>query len=165
MDHHLALQRVLEPNHRTHTRLRLRTPTTTPVVAGLLPGRLLLSPQGIDLFFAAVAMVGLALLQPLINDLAVTIESLGLKERPLIMIQPQPGHAIKNGVHVFLGGALPVRVLDAQDELPAVMPGVQPAKECGTDAADVQDAGWAGGETGADNHIRQSLQIDIEKVR
>ena len=55
----------------------------------------------------------------------------------------------------FRRGALQVGVLDAQDERAAVLARVGPGKQRGAGAADMQVAGGAGSETGADHVLLQ----------
>jgi hypothetical protein len=55
-------------------------------------------------------------------------------------------HAVENRLHGFVGGALAVGVLDAQDEFAAAMTRLQPAVQRGARAADVQIAGGTGSE-------------------
>ena len=97
-------------------------------------------------------MVGLALAQELLDDLAVPLHPLRLVERTLVVIEAQPLHALEDRVDGLGGGALAVGVLDAQDERAAVTARVQPAEQGRADPADVQHAGGAGGEAGADGH-------------
>ena len=59
---------------------------------------------------------------------------------------------LEDHLHRLRRGALEIRVLDAQDELAAVMPGEEPIEESGARAADVQIAGRAGREAGANGH-------------
>ena len=59
---------------------------------------------------------------------------------------------VEDRLHRRLGRALAVGVLDAQDELAAVLARVGPGEQRGARAADVQIAGGAGGEAGADFH-------------
>ena len=64
--------------------------------------------------------------------------------------------------------ALLVGVVDAQDELAAVLAGEQPVEQGGADAADVQVAGGAGGEAGADRghrHFRGGGDADTRIIR
>ena len=46
-----------------------------------------------------------------------------------------------------------VGIVDAEDELPPVPPGEKPAKQRGSNTADVQIAGGAGGKSRADGHF------------
>ena len=58
----------------------------------------------------------------------------------------------EDGINVFLGRSLSIGILDAQDELPVMVPGIEPAKQRGAHAAEMENAGGAGGETGAYSH-------------
>jgi len=77
---------------------------------------------------------------------------MSLVERTLVVFQPEPGHALQNRIHRFGGGTLEIGVLDAQDEGPAVLAGIQPGKQRGARTADMQIAGRAWGESGANGH-------------
>ena len=88
------------------------------VVAGFLLAGHLLGAHGLQLLLAAIAVVGMTFRQQLLGHLAVTVEALGLVEGALVGLEIQPGHAVQDRLHRLLGGALPVRILDAQDELP-----------------------------------------------
>ena len=77
---------------------------------------------------------------------------MGLEERTLVVFQPEPGHALQDGVHRLGGGALEVGVLDAQDEGAAVLARIQPGEQRGARAADVQVTGGARGKSGANGH-------------
>ena len=97
-------------------------------------------------------MVGLALAEPLLDHFAVTRIALGLVEGPFVRVEAEPFHAVQDRLDRFGRGALAVGVLDAQDERAAVAARVQPAEKRRAHAADVQEAGRAGGESGADGH-------------
>ncbi len=78
--------------------------------------------------------------------------ALCLIERALVRIEPQPGHAVQNGVHILLCGTLPIRIFDSQYELTALVPGIEPAEQCCADTPYVQNAGRAGREARAYFH-------------
>src|SRR6185436_5801785 len=60
---------------------------------------------------------------------------------PLVPVQPQPPQSVENaGDHVG-GGALDVRIFDAQHEDAAVAPGVQPVEQRRARTADVEITG------------------------
>ena len=65
---------------------------------------------------------------------------------PLVPVEPQPAKAVEDRLQGLLDVALPVRVVDAQDELAAVPPREQPVEQGGAHAADVQVTGRAGCE-------------------
>ena len=47
-------------------------------------------------------MVRLAVAQELLDDLAVTLHALRLVERTLVVLEPEPAHAVENRLHGFL---------------------------------------------------------------
>jgi hypothetical protein len=123
---------------------------TTAVIARLLFRELLPGAHRVELVLRAVAVVSRASLQHVADHFLVPVESLRLIERPLVVVQVEPRHALEDHLHRVRRGALHVRVLDAQDELALHAPGIEPAEERGADAADVQHAGGRRGEAGDD---------------
>src|SRR5690606_5137063 len=122
------------------------------VVARLVaPGHRRLAHR-VELFLRLVRVVGVAGCDQLLRDFAVTLDALGLVDRAFVVVQAQPVHRLQDRVDGFLGAALAVGVLDAQDELPAAAARLQPAVQRGARAVDVQVAGGAGGEAGAAGH-------------
>ena len=89
-------------------------------------------------------------LEHLGDHFLVAVETLRLVVRPVVVLEPEPLHALEDHLHGLGRGALEVGVLDAQDELAAHAPGIQPAEQRRAHAADVQQAGGAGSETGDD---------------
>jgi hypothetical protein len=59
----------------------------------------------------------------------------------------------------LLGVAGGVGVLEAEDQLAAVVPGVEPIEQRGARAANVEETRWAGGESDADAHEWVSLLL------
>ncbi len=121
-----------------------------PRIARLLFARHLLFADVVELFFRAVTAVGRAVRQHAGDHFLVPVEALGLVERAEVVIEPEPLHALEDDPDRFLGRALAVRVLDAQDELAAHAAGVEPAIERGANAPDVQETRGAGGKTSDD---------------
>ena len=153
VDDHLPLVRVAEAHHRVDARHRLlcgggsgRRSAASPC-APSAPARSSSSSS-----LRAVAVVGLALAQELVDDLPVPVHALRLVERPLVVVEAEPLHAVEDRLHRLGRGALAVGVLDAQDERAAVTARVQPAEQRRAHAADVQHAGGTRGEAGADGH-------------
>ena len=73
---------------------------------------------------------------------------------PFVPVQAEPAEAVEDRLQRRLGHVpLLVGVVDAEDELPAVLAGEQPVEQGRADAADVQVAGRAGGEAGADHCV------------
>jgi hypothetical protein len=88
-----------------------------------------------------VAFVGAAQREQRLGGLAVPRGAGELVDGVAIPIETEPLHAGENGVDRFLRGALPVRVLDPQQHLAAVMARKQPVEERGARTADVEKAG------------------------
>ena len=105
-------------------------------------------------FFAAIAVVGVACIQQLLDEGLVTREVFGLVHDvvAVVGVQADPVHALQDDVHGFLGGAFQIGVFDAQQEFAAVVLGKRPGIQRGAHAADVQVARGAGGETGFNGH-------------
>ena len=58
-------------------------------------------------------MVGLALVEPLLDHLGIAIKTISLVEGSFISIQTQPGHAVEDGFDILRGRALSVGILDS----------------------------------------------------
>jgi hypothetical protein len=61
-------------------------------------------------------MIGLVLFEQTLYHLGITVKTVGLVERPLVIIQTQPFHAIEDCPHGFRRGALQVGIFDTQDK-------------------------------------------------
>ena len=142
----------LNLHDRRHAREGLFSIAAAPVIARLFLARELGIAHLLELFLRAVAVVGLALGEPLPDDFAVSRVTFALVERPLIGIEAEPLHAVQDHLHGFRRRTLAIGVLDAQDERAAVAARVQPAEERGAHAADVQQSGRARREAGAYGH-------------
>src|SRR5688572_27408223 len=70
-----------------------------------------------------------------------------------IPIHSQPLESIDNRQQGFFYVSTRVSVVNAQQELPAVLPGVEPVEQRGPHAADVQIAGGTRSEAGANGHV------------
>ena len=105
---------------------------------------------GLQGFRSAHAGVGVPRAQERADTVPIERHPLGLVERPLVPLQLQPLHALENGRDGLRRGPLAVRVLNAQDKLPAAVPRVQVVEQRRARAADVQVAGGAGSETCSD---------------
>ena len=81
---------------------------------------------------------------------AVPVHPLHLVERALVVVEPEPGHPMEDRVDGLGRRALDVGILDAQDELAVMMSRERPGEERGARASEVQEAGRAGREAGAD---------------
>ena len=71
--------------------------------------------------------------------------------RAFVPIDAQPAQPVQDRRQRLLDVPLLVGVVDPQDELPAVLPGEQPAKKRGANAADVKISGRTGCESSADH--------------
>jgi len=143
-----AADRVAKSHHRLDT-LRdcrkhlagLRTPAS--VVTRLGTTRLLLSAHRIELFATAIAVISGAVAKHLRDDLAIAIHALGLVERTFVMLQAEPGHAVKDRPDRLRRGTLQIGVFDAQDEVAIMVASVRPGVQRGSRTADVQKASRA----------------------
>ena len=149
-----SLRRVLEAEDGCHTRgWRLSGPqifrSPAAVVARLFAARRLLRAQRIEVRGRHITAVRKTALEHVVEDYLVTVEPLHLIVGSLVVVEAQPRHGIENRLDRLLGGALDVGVLDAQDELSAVMARERPREERGAGAAQVQETGGARREAGA----------------
>ncbi len=96
IDDDFAVQRILETNDGRNARARIGAFAPASVVAGLLAARHLLRAHLLQFLLGAITTVRIALGEQLLDHLLVAIESLGLKERPLVMIEARPLHAVEN---------------------------------------------------------------------
>ena len=152
LDHDDALVGIPETNDGLDARHRLGPLAAASVVARLLPSLTLGRPHGVQLFLAAIAVVGLALGDQLFGDLGVAIEVLRLVERPDVGTQLEPLHPVQDDLDRLLRGSFPVGVLDPQHEGAAMLLRVQPREQRRAHAADVEESGGTGSESGLDGH-------------
>jgi hypothetical protein len=96
--------------------------------------------------------VGLALGEQLARHLGVACFARGLEDGRLVRGKAEPGQAVEDLLHRLLRGTRLVRVLDAQEVLPAVPPREQRVEQRRPRPADVEEAGGRGREAGADGH-------------
>ena len=101
---------------------------------------------GGELFGRAEAGIGVAGLLQLLERSCVGVEALRLQVRAvraadlraLVPVEAEPAHGPDDEVDVFLGGALGVGILDAQDELAAHGAGKRPVVDGSAGTADMQ---------------------------
>lgn len=74
----------------------------------------------------------------------MALEVRSLVDDLLVPIEAEPREALEDCPGAFLGAAGPVGVLDAQEELAAVLSRVEPVEERRAGAADVQESGGGG---------------------
>ena len=82
----------------------------------------------------------------LLGDLAMARGARELEDRLAVPIEAEPGQPVEDGVDGVGGRTLPVGVLDAQQELAAGVPGIEPVEQSRARAADMQIAGGRGGK-------------------
>jgi hypothetical protein len=102
---------------------------------------------------------------PLVSGFALALEIravIAAHERAFVPIQSEPAQAIEDHLQGFGCIALLVRVLDAQDELAAGVPCVEPVEQRGSRSAHVQIAGGRRSETNADRGTHKGA---VEKHR
>jgi hypothetical protein len=112
--------------------------TAGSVVFGFSPFRQGALPFIFQFFGRASAVVSLALLEELFYHPAMDIHTLGLEKWPLIPVQAEPCHGIKNRPRGLLCGAKLVSVFDAQNESPPLVSGKKPVKKGRPGPANVQ---------------------------
>ena len=152
--HRLALLRRAQPDDWRHPRRRLGGIAVPP--APVVPGRPTLGycqlPHRAQLVRRAVAAIRPPGRQQLQRDLRVTRGPRGLEHWRCVRGDAHPGQPVQDALRVFGQAAGTVRVLDADQELAAVMAAEQVVEQRGPYAADMQQAGRAGGEAGANGH-------------
>ncbi len=156
--HRLAVARGFQADCRLDPRRRICRVAVAPasVVArraalgdGLLAHRL-------QFVRRAVAEIGVAGGEHLAGHLGVAGDAGGLEDGLAVVRDAEPVEAVENHLGGGGGVAFAVGVLDAQQEFSRVMAGEQVVEQRGVGAADVQQAGRAGGEAGADGHAGHS---------
>src|ERR1051326_1614783 len=87
------------------------------------------------------------------QTLGITVRTVGAADvRPLVPIEPEPSKVVQHRRLRFARRALDVRVLDPQDERPAVTAREQPVEDGRPHVADVKRTCWTGCE--ANSHDR-----------
>src|SRR2546425_22375 len=105
------------------------------------------------------AVIGPALRDQPLGGLLVAREAFHLEKRPFVPVQTQPAHRVEDRLHRRFGRALEVGILDAQDELAAVLSRVRPGEESGPRPADMEVAGRARSKTGSDHRHAWNRRI------
>ena len=153
-DHRLAVERRLEADHWIAPRRRLGwvAVAPAPVIKAGAPGGERLHAHRLELLGRAPAAIGEALGKQLRGDLGVTRRARELVHRLAVPEELEPAQAVEDRLHRRLGRPRAVGVLDAQDEPAAVMAGIEPVEQRRAGAADVEESGGRGGETGYHCH-------------
>src|SRR5262249_37974876 len=155
----------LEPNGRRHFavqahalgRRRIAMRPAVDIGLFLLLRRLAL---GVELLPGEVIGIGVARFQQLqcrfdVQVVALRLEIGSVRPADLWAFVPgdaEPAEAVEDWLKRLGLVALGIGVVDAEDELSALLPGEQPVEQRGAYAADVQIAGGTGGEAGAHGH-------------
>src|SRR5258706_2728761 len=124
-----------------------------PASAIILPGQLCLRDSlslGRQRLYGTKARIGVPRCLQLRRHATILIQSLRLKERPLVPVQSQPAHALENAFDHFGGRPLDVCVFNAEDEPSLVMLCEEPIEKRGSGATDMEEAGWGGCEANPD---------------
>jgi hypothetical protein len=154
VDDRLAFARRLETDGGRNAGRRLRGIAVAPtsVVAGRpsLGERFL--AHGGELFGRAEAEIGVAGGEQRARYLLVAGCAGGLEVRGLVGAEVEPFEPVEDGADRRLGVARLVGVLDPEEVGPAVVAAEEIVEEGGARAADMQHAGRARGEAGADGH-------------
>ncbi len=102
---------------------------------------------GLALARGALDLVGVAAGEQLLDAFQVARDVLRLVEDRLVVVEPEPLHRVHHRGDRLRRRALEVGVLDAQKELAARMPRIQPVVDGRADVPDMDLARRRGGET------------------
>ena len=150
--HGLPLLGGLEPNDGLHAGggvLGIAVAPTAVIADGLTRGFLRLAHGG-EFFRRRIAAISFALGEQLLRHFAVPVGAGELEYGLTVVIEAQPCEPGEDGVYGVLRRAGPVGILDAQQERPAGVLGIEPIEKCRPCPADMQVAGGRGGKTGDD---------------
>jgi len=119
-------------------------------------------PLGLQFLGASVIPVSAPVGEQRLHRLPMPIHPLRLKigsawpadVRTFVPVDTQPAKALQDRLQRLFDVPLLIRIIDAQDELSAMLPGVQPVEQGGAYPADVQITCRAGCKTSADHVIR-----------
>src|SRR6266851_5436151 len=100
----------------------------------------------------ALLHVRLALGEETVGDFLVALHAGALEHELLVPVEAQPGEAVEDHLRMLVGRARLVGVFDAQQELAALVAGVQPVEEGGAGASDVEIARRGRSEADAGGH-------------
>ena len=105
------------------------------------------------------APVGVPLLEEPQRVIAIEVHPLSLPKRTFVPIEIDPAHAVKNGLNGIVGGAALIRVFDAEDEDPVLLPRKQPIEQGRPHPADMEVAGRTGRKSNPDLTHRVTVAL------
>src|SRR5206468_11823231 len=120
-------------------------PAVHRVLPGDLPGRDA-EPN------RALLHVRFALGEEAVGDFLVALHASALEHELLVPVEAQPGEPVEDHLRMLVGRARLVGVFDAQQELAALVAGVQPVEERRAGASDVEVTRRGGSEADANGH-------------
>ena len=139
----------------------------TAVAAVSLSGPPVGPPQPFQFLAAAIAVIGVVLVeklfrQPLVNFQPVRLLIGGVRPldlRPFVPVNVQPAQAVQNGLDRSLNQPVLVGIFNAYNKLSAMVTGEKPVEQCGSDVADMGLSRGAGGvsDTNLGSQICHSL--------
>src|SRR5216117_2906000 len=100
----------------------------------------------------ALVHVRLAFGEEAVGDFLVALDARALEYELFVPVEAQPGEAVEDHLRMLVGRASLVGVLDSQQELTALVAGVQPVEERGAGASDVEITRRGRGEAYANSH-------------
>src|SRR5208283_3625977 len=136
-------------------------PAAFAIVYGSATLALRLLALCVQFFRRAVARIRFSLAQQFQRGFTMPLDSIGLKVslvgRTFVPLHPEPLQVREDFVERLLRRSFAIGVVDAHDELPAVVPRVKVGEQPRADVTDVQRAGRAGREARANPHMSLPL--------
>jgi len=126
LDYRHACIRRPKPEDRRYAGRRSSASPAASIVPRIFASRYLVSTPGLQFLAGTVTVVGLAGAQKLVGNLSVSGKPLALVKRSFVVFQSYPVQTLEDDIYCLLGRPLPVRILDTENELAAVMPGIEP---------------------------------------
>jgi len=117
---------------------RIAIAPTAVIAERLFRGALLLAELG-KLFGRGEAFVGIAVGEKLVCHLGMPLRAGELVHRVAVPIEAEPAHAVEDRLDGRVGRSGTIGILDAEQELAAMMPGEEPVEERRACAADMQE--------------------------
>lgn len=92
-------------------------------------------------------VVGVAVVEQFLRGVEMMLRLRGLVQDLLVVIEPEPVHALQEGVDGLLRGAFEVGILNSENELAAHVSGGKPVEDRGADVSDMDLARGRGSES------------------